>query len=121
MRNDAILLLDADGSAPARAAEVLGGLGHKAVIAADLRAALEILRGNPSILVVRVDIMLGGIDDLVGKMQREHPKVQVIYTTGYSEMMLLDREVPERRPLLRKPLDADRSRCRPLEGGLDRG
>jgi DNA-binding NtrC family response regulator len=110
MRDDAgtVLLLDADGSAPARTAEVLDGLGYKVVVAENAAAALKLLCRNPSIIVALVDIVLNGIDDLVGKMRNDHPKVQIIYTTGYSEMMLLDREVPERTPLLRTPLDPDR-------------
>jgi CheY-like chemotaxis protein len=110
MRDEAgtVLLLDADGSAAARAAEILEGLGYKVVVAETPAAALKSFRGDPAIAVALVDIMLHGIDDLVAKMQTGHPQVQIIYTTSYSEMLLLDREVPERTPLLRKPLDPDR-------------
>jgi DNA-binding NtrC family response regulator len=103
-----ILLVDNEDSAMTEAAATLSSFGYKIATASDVASALAKVGVDASILATLVDITAPGAAQLVRHVARWHPAVRVIFTTSYPEMLLLDREVPDGRPLLREPLDADK-------------
>jgi DNA-binding NtrC family response regulator len=105
-----ILLVDDEESATTDAAPRLSSLGYQIATASDVASALAKVGTDESMLAMLVDITLSGAGQLVRHVARRHPAVRIIFTTSYPEMLLLDREVPDDRPLLRKPLDADKVR-----------
>jgi ActR/RegA family two-component response regulator len=102
-----ILLVDDDDSATSGAAATFRSLGHKIATASDVAGALAAIGADVSIRVMLVEVTLAGATQLVDIVANRYPAVRVIFTTSYPEMLLLDREVPGGRPLLRKPFDAD--------------
>jgi DNA-binding NtrC family response regulator len=103
-----ILLVDNEESATTEAIVTLTSLGYKIATASDVARAMAKVGADASILATLIDITLPAAAHLVRHIARRHPAVRVIFTTSYPEMMVLDREVPDGRLLLRKPLDADK-------------
>jgi DNA-binding NtrC family response regulator len=112
MRRDGtkILVVDPDDGTAADLADALAELGLKVVTAPHVHAARAMVRDDPSIAVLLIDILLPGAQETTDYVRLEHQGVHVVFMTGYSEMLLLDREVPGRGPLLRKPLDSQKVR-----------
>ena len=107
----AILIVDGDQDVRSSATEALGPLGHKIVAAADADTALTAIEEDGAIALMLVDVTLEGARQLVARAQAARPGLHVVYTTGYPEMLILDREAPSRELLLRKPLDPERIRA----------
>ena len=60
--------------------------GHAVLSAANGRDALALLDANPDIALLFTDIVMpGGIDgfDLAERAKRKHPRLHVVYTSGY--------------------------------------
>jgi DNA-binding NtrC family response regulator len=106
-----ILLVDNEESATTEAIVTLTSLGYKIATASDVARAMAKVGADASILAMLVDITHPGAAQLVRHVALRHPAVRVVFTTSYPEMLLLDREVPDGRPLLRRPLDADKVRA----------
>jgi len=107
----AILIVDGDEEVRTSATEVLGSLGHKIVTAGDADTALTAIEKDGSIALLLVEVTLAGARNLAARAHAARPGLRVVYTTGYPEMLILDREAPSREPLLRKPLDPERIRA----------
>ncbi|MGO8919931.1 MAG: response regulator [Stellaceae bacterium] len=99
-----ILVVDDDESVLDSAAMVLRSLGHGVAAAQEPTAALALLQDDASITVLLVDIMLAArARELTTSAKRFRPGLKIIFSTGYPEMLLLDREAPDHLVLVRKP------------------
>ena len=105
-----ILIIGPDESIGEDLLSALGPFDGTVIAMATAAAALPIIRGDPAITAVLVDIMLAGAEELIKEAEQLRPGLRLLYTTTYPEMLLLDREVPSHRPLLRKPFERGRSR-----------
>jgi len=105
-----VLVVDVE-DATTEAAATLTSLGYKIATASDVVSAMAKVGADASILAMLVEITLQGATQLADHVARCHPAVRVIFITSYPEMLLLDREAPGGRLLLRKPLDADKVRA----------
>jgi CheY-like chemotaxis protein len=85
---------------------VLLSLGCRVITTPDPESALMTLRAEERVDLLVTDVVLqGSIDgpELARLAKEAKPGVQIVYSTGYSPMFLLDSEAPPDRLLLRKP------------------
>jgi CheY-like chemotaxis protein len=83
----------------------LEGLGYRVRIAADGPGALEVLARDPDIALALIDVVMpGGMDGhaLADEIDKRHPKMKVVLTSGYSPRMAKS-GVQTDRPFLPKP------------------
>lgn len=83
----------------------LEGLGYRVRIAADGPGALEVLARDPDIALALIDVVMpGGMDGhaLADEIEKRHPKMKVVLTSGYSPRMAKT-GVQTDRPFLPKP------------------
>jgi PAS domain S-box-containing protein len=83
----------------------LEGLGYRVRIAADGPSALEVLARDPGIALALIDVVMpGGMDGhaLADEIDKRHPKMKVVLTSGYSPRMA-KAGVQTDRPFLPKP------------------
>ena len=107
---------------------ILAGAGYKVIEASDGATAVETYLNNAgSIDLILMDVVLpqmGGVE-AAGKISKQYPDVDIIFTSGYPESSQQTKSVIETgRPMIRKPfgVDALRSKIRTvLDNISDRG
>jgi PAS domain S-box-containing protein len=90
------------------AAQLLEDLGYSTMWAAGGQAALDLVEEGPQrIDLVFSDVMMPGMNgvDLAQRLRREHPRLPVVLTSGYSDVLAADGT--HGFPLLHKPYSAD--------------
>ena len=101
-----VLVVEDDDQVRDYAVEVLKEAGYAVLTARDAEEALDLLDHDGAIEVLFTDIVMpGGVDgfELARRAREIHPRLAVVYTTGFSEVV--DRMAPARAVdrLLRKP------------------
>lgn len=87
---------------------ILGREGHRAVFAASLQAARELLDGAETFTALVTDVHLpdGNGLDLLAEVRARHPDMTIIVVTGDSTQEIAQRAAAEgARAVLPKPLD----------------
>lgn len=106
-----ILVVEDDPMVRSLTARMLHRLGYRTVLAADARAALELLRDVPSISLVISDVVLqGGMDGvaLADACTALQPGLPVALVSGYpKEALGRNARDPRRFALLSKPYSTD--------------
>ena len=83
----------------------LESLGYQVKIAVDSANALDVLSRTPDIALALVDVVMpGGMDGhaLADEIEKRHPRVKIVLTSGYSPRMASSGAKTE-RPFLPKP------------------
>jgi len=110
-RNVAVLAVEDDPDVLATTVSMLRGLGYRAVGATDGPSALAALENAGHIDILFTDmIMPKGMSgpELARQARSRRPDLKVIYTSGYTENMVLgDRAGDEDITLIRKPYSQD--------------
>lgn len=103
-----ILLVDDEDVVRRVTAAVLRRLGYEVVEAPDGETALEVLAGAEA----RIDLLLTDLSmrgttglEVAAAFRAQHPGRPVVYTSGYSDEMLLQRVYEEGGTFLPKPYD----------------
>jgi CheY-like chemotaxis protein len=100
------MVVDLDEQASDVVAGVLASLGCRVIATPDGESALATLKAEWPVDLLLTDVLLrGSIDgpELARLAIETNPRMEVIYSTSYSPMFLLDSEAPRDRLLLRKP------------------
>jgi CheY-like chemotaxis protein len=104
--NESILMVEDNDDVRAFATDALRDYGFNVLEAADASQALRALDGKVRIDLLLTDIGLPGVNgrELVAMVQRKHPKVRLLFMSGYAHMQspTNSRWVSE-VPLLSKP------------------
>ena len=85
---------------------VLEDSGYQVLIAADGRAALDVMEGNGrKIDLLLTDIVMPEIDgpELADRLSAAHAGLRVVFMSGYSEEIVSSRLATPERVLLEKP------------------
>ena len=85
--DETVLVVEDDTDVRAYASELLRELGYRVLAAPDGPAALAQLDENPEVSLLFTDVVLtGGMDGqaLAEEAQRRHPRLKILYTTGYA-------------------------------------
>ncbi len=87
-------------------------MGYRVAEAPDGDRALDMLAADPGIELMLTDIGLPGARDgsaLAEEVKRRHPQVKLVFTSGYSERVLLNEgRLTPGATLLMKPYKLDR-------------
>ena len=89
---EAVLLVEDDDLVRRYAEDQIAGLGYRVLSAANAREALEILEGPQEVDLLFTDVMMpGGMNgrELVDAARRRRPHLRVLYTSGYTENVIL--------------------------------
>lgn len=100
------MVVDQDEQASDVVADILASLGCRVIMTLDGESALATLKAERPVDLLLTDVLLrGSIDgpELARLAKEANPRVEIIYSTSYSPMFLLDSEAPSDRLLLRKP------------------
>ncbi len=112
MTDRAILVVEDDQDVRANCLELLRELGYRVAEAPDGDRALDMLAADPGIELMLTDIGLPGARDgsaLAEEVKRRHPQVKLVFTSGYSERVLLNEgRLTPGATLLMKPYKLDR-------------
>ncbi len=108
-RGQVVLVVEDDGFVRQAIVDLLGELGYRALDAADGAGGLDLLRGSSAVDVLLTDVALPGMNgwDLAQRAGELRPGLPVLFSTGHTETLLLDRAGRRDVPFLRKPFGAD--------------
>ncbi len=102
-----VLLVEDDDLVRRHVAQLLSGLGYRVIEAADGRHALEIASSDQPLDLLFTDVMMPGElngPQLAGRIDAIRPGLPVLYTSGYTENVLVHRDgVDSEVNLLHKP------------------
>jgi signal transduction histidine kinase/CheY-like chemotaxis protein len=85
---------------------MLTELGYRVLEAEGGEAALELLAENPGIALMITDVVMPGMNglQLAEEASRRHPGLRVLYATGYTRELVIQRGMPDAgRHLISKP------------------
>ena len=87
-RTESILMVEDNDGVRAFAAGALRDYGFNVLEAADASEALRVLEGKIRVDLLLTDIGLPGVNgrELVAMVQRKHPKVRLLFMSGYAQM-----------------------------------
>jgi CheY-like chemotaxis protein len=87
-RSESILIVEDNHDVRAFASDALRDYGFNVLEAADASEALRVLESKASIDLLFTDIGLPGVNgrELVGMVQRKHPNLRILFTSGYAQM-----------------------------------
>jgi signal transduction histidine kinase/CheY-like chemotaxis protein len=108
--SEAVLVVEDDQVVRKLTCTLLQGAGYKVLEAQDVRHAIELLQSQRGqIGLVLTDLVmpeLGGLE-LVEKMRQICPEIKVLYTSGYSdEVIVRHGHLEEGTPFIQKPFSA---------------
>jgi CheY-like chemotaxis protein len=101
-----ILLAEDDGAVRRLARDVLANQGYTVLDARDGDEALAIARRYPNVIHLLVtDVVMPGVSgqDLAARLAGERPGVRVLYTSGYTENVMMRSGFKSGMTLLAKP------------------
>jgi CheY-like chemotaxis protein len=99
-----ILLVEDEPAVAAVAEQMLADMGHRVRTAPDARAALAMIENGEPVDLVFSDVMMAGSMngfELARTIRRRHPKLPILLTTGYSDVLTSAGVVEF--PILKKP------------------
>jgi PAS domain S-box-containing protein len=105
-RRETILVVEDNDSVRLFTTDTLRDLGFNVIAAVDAAEALKILDQNNLVDLMFTDIGLPGLNgrELAATVQRRHPKVRTLFTSGYAQMpSLTASRAMNDIPLLSKP------------------
>jgi PAS domain S-box-containing protein len=87
-RSENILIVEDSDDVRAFAADALRDHGFNVLEAADASEALRTLGGRTTVDLLFTDIGLPGVNgrELVAMVQRKHPRLRILFTSGYAQM-----------------------------------
>jgi PAS domain S-box-containing protein len=87
-RSESILVVEDNEAVRTYSADTLRDYGFSVLEAADASEAMRILEGRSPIDLLFTDIGLPGLNgkELVAMVQRKHPSVRILFTSGYAQM-----------------------------------
>jgi CheY-like chemotaxis protein len=87
-RSESILVVEDNEEVRTYSADTLRDYGFSVLEAADASEAMRILEGRTPIDLLFTDIGLPGLNgrELVAMVQRKHPRVRILFTSGYAQM-----------------------------------
>jgi PAS domain S-box-containing protein len=87
-RHESILIVEDNHDVRAFASDALRDYGFNVLEAADASEALRVLESKAQIDLLFTDIGLPGVNgrELVGMVQRKHPSLRILFTSGYAQM-----------------------------------
>jgi PAS domain S-box-containing protein len=103
---ETILVVEDDDAVRTVAINILQGLGYEVQQADDGHAALKILQGPGEIDLLFTDLVMpNGMNgrELLRRARAHRPALKALFTSGYSEHVIADRESDAGIPLLGKP------------------
>ena len=108
--NKRVLIVDDEESIRTFAERVLRDEGYKTVVAANGQAALNLFEEQGSFDLLLTDLMMPGIrgDELARRLRQIDPELKVLYLTGYSDRLFLERpKLPENEAFVDKPVSVN--------------
>ncbi|MDX1482918.1 MAG: ABC transporter substrate-binding protein [Alphaproteobacteria bacterium] len=106
-RGETVLVVEDDADVRTLSVSLLTALGYGIVEAADGHSALRALEKAPRVNLLFTDVVLpGGMNggELAAEVQKRHPGLPVLYTSGYAELSNFDSSALDKRTtLLHKP------------------
>jgi PAS domain S-box-containing protein len=86
--SESILIVEDNHDVRAFASDALRDYGFNVLEAADASEALRVLESKAPIDLLFTDIGLPGVNgrELVGMVQRKHPNLRILFTSGYAQM-----------------------------------
>ncbi len=106
-RGETILVLEDDPSVRDLTVTMMKKLGYRVLQADSGGAALRVLAAHPELEFLLSDVVLpGGMSGpaLAAKARISHPRLKVLFMSGYTEKAIQDRgELPANAPLIGKP------------------
>jgi CheY-like chemotaxis protein len=106
VRRETILVVEDNDAVRLFTTDTLRDLGFDVVEAVDAAEALRILDQNKHVDLMFTDIGLPGLNgrELAATVQRRHPKVRTLFTSGYAQMPSpTGSKATDDIPLLSKP------------------
>lgn len=104
---ETILVVEDDSRLRKLAVAMLASLGYRILEAASAQDALYLLASNPQVALLFTDVVLpGGMDGaaLAQAALAQRPNLKVLYTSGYTEQMLIQNgQLPAGAELIAKP------------------
>jgi CheY-like chemotaxis protein len=104
-----ILVVEDDEFVRGTVVRVVGDLGYRAIAAPNAESCLEIIALDPSVDLMMTDVVMPGMNgwDLAKAVEGIRPGLPVLFTTGYTENVLLQRaSLDGRIRVLSKPFNA---------------
>lgn len=85
--------------------QILQRMGYRVSCAATPRAALALVEGGERFDVLLTDMIMPGISgpDLAAQLLAKHPKMAVVYMSGYSPELIASRGLETTSNFLQKP------------------
>jgi signal transduction histidine kinase/CheY-like chemotaxis protein len=109
--NETILLVEDEPAVRAIAGRILGTKGYTVLAAGDAEEALRLLGefwGNVDLLLTDVVLPKMGGRELAERVRERHPKVKVLFASGYTDDVILQHKLLEHNiALLHKPFTPD--------------
>jgi two-component system cell cycle sensor histidine kinase/response regulator CckA len=106
-----ILLVEDETAVRGMEALVLETAGYRVLQAKDGFAGLEVAaRHSGEISIVVTDVLMPRLSgpDLVDRLLAAHPKIKILFTSGYTEDALNESRIGDKTPFLAKPFSASR-------------
>ncbi len=105
--SETILMVEDDPGVRRAGVRMLKGLGYTVLEARDATEAFERLREHAgTVALLLTDVVLPGMGgrDLAEQVRREHPHIKVLFTTGYTDDVILQHQLISRNvTILQKP------------------
>jgi CheY-like chemotaxis protein len=106
-RSETILIVEDDPNVRVMAVDLLRSLGYQTLEASDGKTALQMIeKMSPENLLFTDVVLAGGMSrpEMVAEARKLIPKIKVLYTSGYTNLINTDQDfLEEGEELLQKP------------------
>ena len=106
---ETVLLLEDNATVRALTSEMLATAGYRVLEAADCADALQMAQQNSPIHLLVTDMVLPDVNGIVSakRLRSIHPKMKVIYMSGYSEASFTGQDLGPNDAFIQKPFDLE--------------
>jgi len=108
--SETVLVVEDEDAVRVLLSGMLDELGYRVLAADGGAAALSLLGAHPEVALMITDVIMPGMNgrELADAARRRHPRLQVLYTTGYTRNVMVGDGVLERDvQLIGKPFSID--------------